>query len=147
VTKVIKSIEIEASPEEAFAFLLDKEKMNEAAKGFSQFEYTSKGPVGVGTTMHYVTGSGGSTMEFDSEVIEFVENKKLVSHTVGASKFKGTASFTLEPTAKGTKVTYSMDYKMPYSVLGKLIDKVSVHKKMEKGISDALENGKKALEA
>jgi carbon monoxide dehydrogenase subunit G len=147
VTKLTKSIEIEASPEEVFAFLLDKEKMNEAGKGFSQFEYTSKGPVGVGTTKHYVTGSEGSTMEFDSEVIEFVKNKKMVSHTIGASKFKGTDSFTLEPTAKGTKLTFSMDYEMPYSVLGKLIDKLSVQKKMEKGISDALENGKKALEA
>jgi hypothetical protein len=39
-----------------------------------------------------------------------------------------------------------MDYEMPYSVIGKLIDKVSVHKKMEEGISNALENGKKALE-
>jgi carbon monoxide dehydrogenase subunit G len=147
MTKLTKSIEIEASPEEVFAFLLDKEKMNEAGKGFSQFEYTSKGPVGVGTTKHYVTGSEGSTMEFDSEVIEFVKNKKMVSHTIGASKFKGTDSFTLEPTAKGTKLTYSMDYELPYSVLGKLINKVSVQKKMEKGISDALEGGKKALEA
>jgi carbon monoxide dehydrogenase subunit G len=144
--KIIKTIEIEVSPEKAFAFLLDQEKMNKAAKGFSEFEYTSKGPVGVGTTMHYVTGSGNSTMEFDSEVIEFERNKKFVSHTIGASKFKGTASFTLEPTAKGTKITYSMEYEMPYSVLGKLIDKVSVHKKMEEGITNALENGKKALE-
>jgi carbon monoxide dehydrogenase subunit G len=145
--KISKSIEIEAAPEKVFAFLLDKEKMNEASKGFSEFEYTSEGPVGVGTTMHYVTGSGGSTMEFDSEVIEFVRNERLVSHTIGASKFKGTASFTLEPLAKGTKLTYSMDYEMPYSVLGKLIDKLSVQKKMEEGIINALENGKKALEA
>jgi carbon monoxide dehydrogenase subunit G len=146
VTKVIKSIEIEASPDKVFAFLLDKEKMNEATKGFSQFEYITSGPVGMGTKMHYITGSGGSTMEHDTEVIEFVQNEKFVSHTIGASKFKGKASFTLEPTAKGTKLTYSMDYEMPYSVIGKLIDKVSVHKKMEEGISNALENGKKALE-
>jgi carbon monoxide dehydrogenase subunit G len=86
-------------------------------------------------------------MEFDSEVIEFVKNEKFVSHTIGASKFKGTASFTLEPTTKGTKVTYSMDYEMPYSVLGKLIDKVRVHKKMEEGISNAMENAKKTLES
>jgi carbon monoxide dehydrogenase subunit G len=144
--KVTKTIEIEAAPEKVFAFLLDREKMNEASKGFSQYEYTSKGPVGVGTTMHYVTGSGGSTMEFDSEVVEFVRNEKFVSHTIGASKFKGKASFTLEPTAKGTKMTYNMEYELPYSVLGKLIDKLSVHKKMEEGISNALENGKKAIE-
>ena len=96
--------------------------------------------------MHYVTGSGNSTMEFDSEVIEFERNKKFVSHTVGDSKFKGKVSITLEPIVKGTRLNYSMDYKMPYSVIGKLIDKVSVHKKMEAGISNALENGKKAIE-
>lgn len=144
MTKLAKSIEIEASPEEVFAFLLDKEKMNEATKGFSQFEYTSKGPVGAGTIKHNVTGSG---MKFDSEITEFVKNKKLASHTIGASKFKGIEAFTLESTAKGTKVTYSMDYEMPYSVLGKLIDKLSVHKKMEEGISNAMENAKKALES
>jgi carbon monoxide dehydrogenase subunit G len=147
VTKLEKSIEIEATPEEAFAFLLDKNKMNEAGKGFSQFEYTSKGPIGVGTTKHVVAGSGKSKTEYDSKIIEFVINEKLVSRTIGASKFKSTESFTLEPTPKGTKVTYSMDYEMPYSVLGKLIDKVSVHKKMEEGISNAMENAKKTLEA
>jgi carbon monoxide dehydrogenase subunit G len=145
VTKVMKSIEIDAPPEKVFAFLLDNEKMNEASKGFSKFEYISSGPVGVGTKMHYVTGSGGSTMEF-SEVIEFERNKKFVSQTVGKSKFKGTASITLEPTAKGKRLNYSMDYKMPYSVIGKLLDKVSVHKKMEEGVSNALKNGKKAIE-
>lgn len=146
MTKVMKSIEIAATPDKVFAFLLDNKKMNEASKGFSKFEYISDGPVGVGTKMHYVTGSGGSTTEFDSEVIEFVRNEKFVSHTIGGSKFKGTASFTLEPIARRTRLNYSMDYKMPYSLIGKLIDKVSVHKKMEEGISNALENGKKALE-
>lgn len=97
MTKLTKSIEVEASPEKAFAFLLNEDKMNEASKGFSKFEYISNGPVGVGTKMHFVTGSGGSTMEFDSEVIEFVRNEKFVSHTIGKSKFKGTVSITLEP--------------------------------------------------
>jgi carbon monoxide dehydrogenase subunit G len=119
MTKVTKSIEIAASPDKVFAFLLNNEKMNETSKGFSKFEYISSGPVGVGTKMHYVTGSGGSTMEFDSEVIEFVRNEKFVSHTMGASKFKGEASITLEPIAKGTRPNHSMDCEMPYSVLGK----------------------------
>jgi carbon monoxide dehydrogenase subunit G len=146
VTKLTKSIEVEASPEKVFAFILDKEKMNEASKGFSEFEYTSKGPIGVGSTMHYVAAGGGSTAEWDVEVTEFVKNKKLATRTVGAGKFKGTASYTLEPTAKGTKMTYDMEYEVPYSLLGKLVDKLKVHKDMEKGISNAAENMKKALE-
>jgi hypothetical protein len=34
VAKVTKSIEIEASPEKVFAFIIDREKMNEPSKGF-----------------------------------------------------------------------------------------------------------------
>jgi len=146
VTNVTKSVEINAPPDKVFAFLLDREKMNEATKGFSKYEYITSGPVAVGTRMHYVTGSGRSKMEFDSEVLEFVRNEKFVSHTVGDSRFKGTASITLEPTAKGTRLNYLMEYKLPYSVLGKLIDKVTIHKKMEEGISNNVENIKKALE-
>ena len=129
--KFTKSIEIEASPEEVFTFINDDKKMNEANKDV-KVETASEGPVGVGTRMHYVTGSGGSTMEFDSEVVEFVRNEKFVSYTIGASKFKGTASFTLEPATKGTKLSYSMDYEMPYSLLGRLVDKVRVRKVIEK---------------
>jgi carbon monoxide dehydrogenase subunit G len=147
MTKLTKTMEIEASPEKVFAFILDKEKMNEASKGFSEFEYTSSGPVGVGTTMHYVAAGGGATAEWDSEVTEFVKNKKLATRTKGAGKFKATASYALEPTAKGTKLTYSMDYELPGSLLGKLVDKLRVHKDMEKGISKAMENAKNAIEA
>jgi carbon monoxide dehydrogenase subunit G len=80
------------------------------------------------------------------EITEFVKNKKLVSRTIGASKFKGTISFAVEPTAKGTKLTYSMVYELPYSVLGKLVDKLKVGKDMEKNIGAMLENLKRALE-
>jgi carbon monoxide dehydrogenase subunit G len=81
------------------------------------------------------------------EVTEFVKNKKMVARTIGASKFKATLLITLEPTAKGAKLTYSMDYELPYSVLGKLVDKLKVGKEMEKNLGVANENIKKALEA
>jgi hypothetical protein len=44
-------------------------------------------------------------------------------------------------------VTYVSEYKVPYSILGKLIDKVSVSKQMETKNVKMLENLKKALEA
>jgi len=50
-------------------------------------------------------------------------------------------------TANGTKMTYSVDYELPYSVLGKLLDKLKVSKDMEKNNTKMLENIKKALEA
>jgi len=146
VTKVTKSIEIEASPEKVFAFINDQEKMNELSKGFSEAEYTSKGPVGVGTTMHYVGKAGGSQAEWDMVITEFVKNKKVSMHTIGASKFKFQGSHILEPTAKGTKLTNSADYELPYSILGKIVNKLRVQKDIEKQMEKELMDLKKALE-
>jgi carbon monoxide dehydrogenase subunit G len=146
VTKLTKSIEIEASPEKVFAFLTDMEKMNEINKGFSEFEYTSTGPVGVGTTMHYVGKAGGSETEWDMEMTEFEKNKKMSMRTIGKSKFKMQQSVILEPTAKGTKATYVADYTMPYSILGKIVDKLRVQKDIEKSIEKNQRDVKKALE-
>ena len=145
--KLTKSVEIEASPEKVFDFINDTKKMNEASKGFAEMEYTSKGPVGVGTTYHLIAKIGGQERESDMEITEFVKNKKMSSHTIGASKAKMTGSWTFEPTAKGTKWTMSMDYEVPYSVLGKVIDKLKVSKDLDKVMGKLMGNVKKALEA
>jgi carbon monoxide dehydrogenase subunit G len=147
VQKLTKSIEIEAAPEKVFAFTIDLDKMNEASKGFAELVKTSKGPLGVGSILHQVGQSGGSAAEVDCEITEFVENKKWAARTIGASKLKMDYSWNVEPTAKGTKLTYIMDYKLPYSIVGKLIDKLKVSKDMEKKIGNSIENIKKALEA
>ena len=146
MTKLTKSIEIEASPEKVFAFLNDMKKMNEVTKGFSEAEYTSKGPVGVGTTLHYIGKAGGQQAEWDMEITEFVKNKKMAAHTIGKGKFKMNASYTLESTAKGTKLMWSGDYELPYSILGKINDKLRVSKDIEKSIEKQQRDMKKALE-
>jgi carbon monoxide dehydrogenase subunit G len=147
VTKLTKSIEIKASPEKVFAFLTDIEKLNEIAKGDVEFKQTSKGPWGVGTTMHWVSKQGGSPVEADMEVTEFEKNRKATISTVKTSKLKLKQTCTVEPTANGTKLTYIADYTLPYSILGKIIDKLKVQKDMEKSIDRQLMDGKKALEA
>jgi carbon monoxide dehydrogenase subunit G len=147
VTKLTKSIEIEAPPEKVWAFLSDIEKLNEITKGFQEIEKTSKGPVGVGTTAHIVGKAGGQQAELDAEITEFEKNKKICMRTIGASKFKMQMTDILEPTAKGTKLTRTSDYELPYSILGKIIDKLRVSKDMEKSLEKVLRETKKALEA
>ena len=75
--KVTKSIEIEASPEKVFAWISDIKNFNEVIKGNIEMEQTSKGPLGVGTTMHFVGKAGGTQAEGDMEVTEFEKNKKM----------------------------------------------------------------------
>jgi ribosome-associated toxin RatA of RatAB toxin-antitoxin module len=146
VTKLTKNIEIEASPEKVFALVLDTRKVSEFTKGDEKVEITSKGPFQLGTTVHMTSKSAGLKTELDMEVVEFERNRKLIMHTVGASKVSLKSWWILEPTMKGTILTHGGEYKIPYSILGKILDKLWVKRNMEKTIEKILEETKKALE-
>jgi carbon monoxide dehydrogenase subunit G len=147
--KITLSIEIEASPEKVFTFTNDVEKLNEISKGVVKNEFTSKGPIGVGTTAHTIVynKAGGIQAEFDMEITEFEENKKVSMRTIGKSKMKVNIKYVYEPTAKGTRLTKTEEYELPYSILGKIIDKIKFHKDIEKMDEKLLMDLKKALEA
>jgi hypothetical protein len=119
--------------------------MNEAWNFWVDSKWISEGAVGIGSVAHFVgkTGQG----DWDMEVTEFVKNKKMTMRTIGASKVNATNSVTLEAIARGTTVTYFDDYKLPYSVLGSIIDKLKVSKQMDKDNIKMLENIKRILEA
>jgi ribosome-associated toxin RatA of RatAB toxin-antitoxin module len=146
VTKISESIEIKSSPDKVFALMLDAKKVSEFTKGDENVDITSKGPVEVGTTVHMTSKSAGLKTELDMEVTEFEKNKKMIMHTVGASKVDLRSWWMLEPTAKGTMLTHGGDYKLPYSILGKIIDNLWVRRSMEKSIEKILEGMKKTLE-
>lgn len=146
---VTGSVEIEASPEEVFDFVIS-EKMNDFAKEFVEGKWTSVGPVGVGSTAHYVgVHKYNKGEEWNGEVTEFVKNKKLTMYLTGANKrsHDQTNSYMFEPTTKGTKLTMSMDVKMPYSILGELFFVLLVKRMVKKEYFDKIaENLPKALE-
>ena len=145
MTKVTKSIDIPASPETVFALIIDLDKMNKALKGGLKGEYTSKRPVGVGSTSHMVGKVGNIEAETDMEIYEFVKDKKVSMRTIGASKINGDIQWICEPTATGTQLTYILDYEMPYSILGKIIDKLKVSRDIENNMERDLRNVKTAL--
>ena len=57
-----------------------------------------------------------------------------------------TRSFTLEPTTEGTKFMFEMEYELPYSVIGKIFNKLKVQKEMEEDVYEGLKNLKFILE-
>jgi hypothetical protein len=146
--KATNSVEIEASPEKVFDFVIS-EKMNDLMKESVEGKWTSAGPVGVGSTAHYVgVHKRNKGEEWNAEVTEFVKNKNLTMLLKGANKHSNdqTNYYAFEPTTKGTKFTMSMEYKLPYSILGKLIDVLVAKRMVEKEVTKILENLKKALE-
>ena len=124
--KMTKSIEIEASPEKVFAFVIDMEKMNDASKEWYVGKWTSEGPISLGSTMHYAGTKQrfNKGEEWNAIVTEFTKDKSLTMSLKGANEHSNdqTNYYMFEPTTKGTKVTFIMEYKTPSSILGKFID-------------------------
>jgi len=147
--KATGNVEIEAPPEKVFDFVIS-EKMNDLMKEVYECKLTSEGPIGLGSTLHYAgTHRYNKGEEWDAEVTEFVRNKKLTIFCKGANKHSNdqTNYYVFEPTTKGTKLTMSMDVKMPYSILGELFFVLLVKRMVKKEYFDKIaENLPKALE-
>jgi len=147
--KVTGSIEIEASPEKVFAFVIDMKKMNDASKEWYEGKWTSEGPISLGSTAYYVgTHKYNKGEEWNAAVTEFVKNKSLTMLLKGANKHTHdqTNYHALEPTTKGTKFTISMEYEMP-SIRGKLLDVLVARRMVGGWLAKIAENLKKAVEA
>jgi len=145
LTKVEKSIEINASPEKVWA-MVQWEKLPKWHTEFTKVEYTSKDKANkVGSTFHMTGEVAGMKSEADLEITEVIENEK-ESWRSTSGNMTGFGFISLSLTEAGTKVTQVIDYELPYSVLGKLIDKLRVHKAMDKSYEVALKKLKDIME-
>jgi uncharacterized membrane protein len=141
---ITKSIEISAPPEKVFNFIADFNNMNTLHEGYTQAIVTpSNQTIVLGTTAHFINTAGGSKTEWDMKVTEFEKNRKLRWQS---EKPLIVNILTFEPTSRGTKFTHQTVYELPYSVFGKLLDKVSVSRDVDKELEFELEKTKKALE-
>jgi len=107
---------------------------------------TSEEKDDVGATAHVTYDvTAGVKAEGDVEITEYIRNERA---TWRSTKGKVTAigSSTLKPTDTGTKLTFLIDIALPYSILGKIIDKLLVTKETEQNIEKGLQNLKSILE-
>ena len=108
-------------------------------------EFTSEEKEKIGATAHWIGEAGGVKSEWDTETTEWKPYERGAWRTT-AGTFTGIGSMTLSPTGEGTKATFMMEYELPYSILGKIIDKLRVFKAIEKGTIRALKNLKEMAE-
>jgi uncharacterized membrane protein len=136
LTRVEKSIEVNVPPEKIWP-LVKWENVPQVFESLKKMEWTSEGHNKVGSTLHLTTEVAGVKQESDVEITEWVENEKAAWRTIGGNATIIFSS-TFSPTKNGTKVTFTQDYGLPYSVLGKIIDKLRFHKAIEKDTEKAL---------
>jgi uncharacterized membrane protein len=146
MARIEKSIVINAPPEKVFAKIGDFEGMLEWNDVMKEVKITSKKRKGVGVTYHEVAMPGGTRTESDAEVTGWIENERIdIRSTAGNLTFFG--STILKPVTGGTELTIVANYEVPYSILGKIIDKLKVSKDIEKNIESANQNLKNLLES
>ena len=143
MTRIERSIEIKASPEKVWPLLL-WDRCTEYNPTIKSVKLTSE-KRGVGQTAHVVGAGDGQKFEYDIEVTEHVENEKCAWRTTSGD-WTAVGSNILKPTEAGTELTMIIDYQLPYSFLGKIIDRFSVRKSIERSIETALENLKSIVE-
>lgn len=145
MARIEKSIVINAPPEKVFAVISDFEGMIKWNDDIKESKITSKKRKGVGVTFHQVAMPGGTRVESDVEVTGWIENERIdVRSTAGTFTFFG--SNILKPVTGGTEHTIIANYELPYSILGKIIDKLKVSKDVEKNIESANQYLKNLLE-
>jgi|GEM_PF-1060706 len=142
--RIEKYIEINATPEKLWP-LGSFERLPEWYDFIKKVEWTTKEKDVPGAIAHGYVEIAGIKSEADIQVIEVVKNEKRSWKTI-SSKMKATFSVRLYPTERGTKIVFLMIYELPYSVLGKVIDKLKVSKELEKGIMHGFQKLKVAAE-
>ena len=148
MTRVERSIVIEAPVEKVFAFVTDLDNFVKINPPETEMEILSRdeGPQRVGFTAKVRAKVGDQVWELEVETTEFVENKKHAARQKGGPMKKFDMLDTFETADGGTKWTSIVEYELPYSLLGKLIDKLKVQKDMEKGIDYSTKKTKELIE-
>jgi uncharacterized membrane protein len=144
LAKIEKSIDIEAPPEKIWPMVY-WDKIPQWMDIIPKAEFTSKNKDGLGAIAHVNGEAGGIKSEWVAETTEWNENKRFAWRTLSGT-FTAFGSMTLTPTKTGTRATIIMDYDLPYSFLGKLVDKLRVSKDMDKGFTRAMEKLKEITE-
>ena len=144
MARIEKTVEINAPPEKIWPYI-QPEKMVEWYKPFKKIEWTSAEKGREGSTFHIVSEFSGMKAESDAEVTSMIPNKQGVWRTT-SGPYTNIASAALSATNNGTIATFSMDYELPYSILGKLIDKLRFHKAIEKSFDEGSKKLKEIVE-
>ena len=101
---------------------------------------------GVGTVMRIIGEFGGRPMQWDSITCEVTKNKKIVSKALNGPFKKNVITVKFEEINNATKVTFEVDYVLPYFIIGIIIDKLRLRKYVIKGMDVSLQEVKNAVE-
>ena len=145
--KVDKSIQILATPENIWPFLVQPEKLIMWFDSFIKCEYSSEKKSGIGTAYYVEEKVPGPLRKINFEAVDWDENESL---TLKMSSGKNVSSYeirwNLHEVQSGTTFHFVEDVGMPFGVIGKVLGKVG-QKTADKMVDGMLTKLKKLSEA
>ena len=143
MAKVVKTITVNAPVEKTFGYIEEPTNLPEIWPSMVEAKDVQRLPNG-GTSFRWVYKMAGVRFEGTSEDTEYVANRRVVSETKGG--IDSTVTWTVQPEAGGTKVTFEAEYSVPIPLLGKLAEAFIV-KQNERETEVLLANLKTRMEA
>ena len=142
---VEESIIINRPRGEVWAFAIDPENVPLYNSNLVEFEKTSDGPVGKGTTYRGIARVVGRNLSWTSEITEFDEGTRAVNSSIEAP-FAWTLETNYEDSGDGTKLNWRQETESFSGFFGKLTDPL-VTRMYAKDVRSNLEKLKELLEA
>ncbi len=120
-----------ASAEYVFDYIAEPDNIAAWNSNFVENRGRLEGPIAVGTSWTQVSKIGGRTIEFRRRVLKYERPYRIVwEMTIPVGRML--LAFELEPQGSGTKATYTADYALPGSLLGRFTDKLLLENRVRR---------------
>lgn len=148
MTKISRSVVVEAGQERCFDFIADPSLAPLFISSLYSITPIKVEPRGVGNRWGFEYDMFGVPLRGESECIEYERPSKYVWRSVpGASAIDTVFSYAFAPDGDDTRVELEVEYETPKSVLaGKISDKLIVERMNEHEADAAISNLKVVLE-
>ncbi|GIK62647.1 MAG: hypothetical protein BroJett018_04410 [Chloroflexota bacterium] len=144
--QVQQSIKIDAPVEKVFAFIAEQpERMVEWWPPIELQERLTPPPTQVGSRSRYQYNMMGIKVRGEHEVMQFIANQRLYIKTLTGLDCAFDFQFET-PDTNQTQLTVRIEYMLPASVLGRILDKTLVERENLQNLEVGLTNLKRILE-
>jgi uncharacterized membrane protein len=145
MSRIAKSIQIDAPQDQVFAYAADVEKQPNWIVFIKEIEVTSGDGHSRGTTDRCVAKMGLRSQVMEAEWTEFRPPDSFGRRITSGAKMEGRVAFSAKD--GGTSVQWNISYRPPYGMMGRLVDIFFMNRVFQNEVEESLENLKKALEA
>ncbi len=118
--RLCRSIEIKATGEKIWPFLVDPEKIINWCTPINIIRFTSQQRIGLGTTFYFEEKAVGRVMKLHFVVTEWVLNQSVTFKMTSGNFVKSyEQKYTIEAIPSGSLCTCSEQVTLPFGIMGK----------------------------